>query len=119
MLNLEKKIAHHQNILSHYVEKLAQERNQSLGSTGGYQAVTDIKHNQFQLIHISWFERQYSFKVLLHFCINPETGNIWVQQNSTEIDLDTDFRDMGIPKSHLVLGFRPADMREFSDFAVA
>jgi hypothetical protein len=26
---------------------------------------------------------------------------------------------MGIPKTHLVLGFRPADMRELSDFAVA
>ncbi|MEY3240335.1 MAG: hypothetical protein RIR11_1773 [Bacteroidota bacterium] len=119
MADLEKKIQHHQDILSRYVEQLAQERNESLGSIGGYQAVTDTKHNQFQLIHISWFERQYSFKVLLHFSINAQTGNIWVQQNSTEIDLDTDFRDMGIPKTHLVLGFRPADMRELSDFAVA
>jgi XisI protein len=65
------------------------------------------------------FDRQYSFKVLLHFSIHPETGNIWVQYNSTEIDLGTDFSNMGIPKSHLVLGFRPADMRELSDFAVA
>jgi hypothetical protein len=119
MVSLEKKIQHHQNVLSHYVERLAKERNESLGSIGGYQAITDIKHNQFQLIHISWFERQHSFKVLLHFSIHPETGNIWVQYNSTEIDLDHDFSEMNIPKSHLVLGFRPSDMRELSDFAVA
>ena len=118
MVNIEKKIKHHQHVLTAYVEQLAKERNESLGSTGGYQAVTDIKHNQFQLIHISWFGRQHSFKVLLHFSIHPETGNIWVQQNNTEIPLDTDFSDMGIPKSHLVLGFRPADMRELSNYAV-
>jgi XisI protein len=118
MVNLEKKIKSHQKVLTNYVEQLAQERNESLGSTGGYQAVTDVKHNQFQLIHISWHERKFYFKVLLHFSIHPETGNIWVQQNNTEIPLDTDFNAMGIPKSNLVLGFRPADMRELSDFAV-
>ena len=118
MVNLEKKIKLHQKVLTNYVEQLAKERNESLGSIGGYQAVTDKKHNQFQLIHISWFERKFYFKVLLHFSIHPETGNIWVQQNNTEIPLETDFSNMGIPKSHLVLGFRPADMRELSDFAV-
>lgn len=118
MDNLEKKIKKHQKVLTNYVEKLAKERNESLGSTGGYQAITDLKHNQFQLIHISWFERQFHFKVLLHFSIHPETGNIWVQQNNTEIPLDVDFGNMGIAKSRLVLGFRPADMRELSGFAV-
>ena len=118
MDNLEKKIKHHQKILSNYVEQLAKERNESLGSTGGYQAITDLKHNHFQLIHISWHDRQFYFKVLLHFSIHSKTGNIWVQQNNTEIPLDVDFSKMGIPKSHLVLGFRPADMRELSDYAV-
>ena len=118
MDNLEKKIKKHQKVLTNYVEQLAKERNESLGSTGGYQAITDTKHNQFQLIHISWYERQFYFKVLLHFSIHPETSNIWVQQNNTEIPLDIDFGNMGIPKSRLVLGFRPADMRELSGFAV-
>jgi XisI protein len=118
MVSLEKKIKLHQKTLANYVEQLAKERNESLGSTGGYQAVTDLKHNQFQLIHISWHERQFYFKVLLHFSIHPETGNIWVQQNNTEIPLDVDFSNLGIPKSHLVIGFRPADMRELSEYAV-
>jgi XisI protein len=118
MVNIAKKIKKHQQVLTTYVEQLAKERNESLGSIGGYQAITDLTHNQFQLIHIAWYDRQYSFKVLLHFSIHPETGNIWVQQNNTEIPLDADFSERGIPKSNLVLGFRPADMRELSNYAV-
>lgn len=59
------------------------------------------------------------YAVLLHLDINAETGNIWVQQNNTEILIDIDLAEKGVPKNHFVLGFRPASMRSFSDYAMA
>jgi hypothetical protein len=55
----------------------------------------------------------------MHFDIHAETGNIWIQQNNTEIQVDLELERLAeIPKKHLVLGFRPKYMREVSDFAV-
>jgi len=112
------KIKNYQGILTTYVENLAKEYNESLGSLGGYQAITDLITNQFQLIQIGWLKEKFHFYVLLHFSIHPETGNIWVQQNNTEIELDAELEALGVPKSHLVLGFRPADLRALSEYAV-
>ncbi len=119
MENVAEKIKKYQQILSNYIDALAEERNNSLGSLGGYQAITDTIHNQFQLVRMGWHGGQFYFRVLIHFSINAETGNIWVQQNNTEIPLDNDLADFGISKKQLVLGFRSADMRALSDYAVA
>ncbi len=112
------KIKKHQLLLQQYVENLANERNNSLGSNGGYQAITDTVHNHFQLMRISWQGGQFFYNILLHFHINPDTGNIWVQQNNTDLPLDEAFEAMGIPKNNLVLGFRPQEIRAYSDYAV-
>jgi len=118
MENVANKIKNHQKVLTNYIEQLAKERNESLGSNGGYQAITDLIHNHFQLVRMGWHGGQFYFRVLLHFNIHPETGNIWVQQNNTEIPLDLELGALGVPKSHLVLGFRPTDMRALSEYAV-
>jgi XisI protein len=119
MERLNLKIKKHQSDLTEYVEKLAKERNESIGSSGGYQAITDTIHNQFQLVRMGWHDGQFYFRVLLHFSIHPETGNIWVQHNTTEIDLEKDFAAYNITKKQIVLGFRSTDLRVLSDYAVA
>jgi hypothetical protein len=118
MEKVSSKIKKYQKILATYVESLAEERNLSLGSSKGYQPVTDFIHNQFQLIQVNWIGSKYAYKVLLHLSIHPETGNIWVLQNNTELDLDQYFQNMNIPKSSIVLGFRPLEMRALSNYAV-
>ena len=52
--------------------------------------------------------------------INAETGNIWIQQNNTEIEISAALEKLAsIPKTHLVLGFYPEYVRPHSEFAVA
>ena len=119
MENIMRKIQKHQRALTEYLERIANERNESLGSIKGYQAITDTLHNHFQLVQITWYKEQFIFQVLMHFQIHPETGNIWVQQNNTENIIDEELAEWDIPKSNLVLGFRPADMRALSPFALA
>ncbi len=119
MDSLKAKINKNKKILAAYIRELAEEKNNALGNDLTYQAIIDLTSNHFQLVRIGWHENKYIYNILIHLDINPDTGNIWVQQNNTEILLDDELRHKGIPKNNFVLGFRPAAMRSFSDFAVA
>ncbi len=116
---LKNKIDTYQKVLATYIQDLANDYNNALGNDLTYQAIIDLTNNHFQLVRIGWHQDRFLYSVLIHLDINPETGNIWVQQNNTEILLDEDLEKKGIPKNHFVLGFRPAYMRPFSDYAVA
>ena len=119
MYTIKNQIKKYQKVLATYVQDLAHDYNNSLGNDMTYQAIIDKEGNHFQLVRIGWHQNRFLYAVLIHFDINPETGNIWVQQNNTEILLDEDLEKKGIPKNHFVLGFRPANMRVYSDYAVA
>lgn len=83
------------------------------------QAIIDMESNHFQFIKMGWYKHKFIFSVLMHFDIHAETGNIWIQQNNTEIQVDLELERLAeITKRHLILGFRPKYMREASDFAV-
>ncbi len=120
MDNINLKIEKYQSVLSDYLNQLATEYNNSLGSDKNYHAIVDLKNNHFQFIHMGWNKERFIFLVLIHLTIHPETGNIWIQQNNTEIELDIELEQFAnVPKEHLVLGFRPEYMRELSEYAVA
>jgi len=57
---------------------------------------------------------------MIHLSINTTTGNIWIHQNNTEIEIDLELEKLAaIPKTHFVLGFYPEYIRKHSDYAVA
>lgn len=119
MDNVKTKIEKHQAVLTQYIQNLAATRNAALGNTMNYQAVVDTSHHHYQLLKMGWHQQRFIFQVLIHLDIHPDTGNIWIQQNNTEIVIDKELREFDIPKKHFVLGFRPIEMRKVSDFAVA
>ncbi len=119
MDKLRLKIKKNQKALSLYIQELKNHYNQALGNTLIYQGIIDTKNNHFQLVKMGWIEEQFIFTVLIHFDINSETGNIWIQQNNTEILLENDLKKFNVSKKNLVLGFRPKYMRVHSEFAVA
>ena len=119
MDTIQLKIEKYQKILVQYIEKLAKEKNDGLGNNLMYQAIVDTKGYHFQLVKLGWYEKTYIHDVLIHLDINSETGNIWVQKNDTEIPLDVELAEYGIPKKHFVLGFRPPYMHGLAGFAIA
>lgn len=119
MDRIEPKKRKYKKKLAEYVKALAMEYNNALGAELTYVPVVDLESDHFQLVKMGWHDHQFIFVVLIHFDINPETGNIWIQQNNTERLIDEELAKFDIPKKHLVLGFRPAYMREHSDYAVA
>ncbi len=46
-------------------------------------------------------------------------GKIWIQRDGTEEGIAADLERAGIPKEHIVLGFRPPELRPYTGYAVA
>ncbi|WP_407899343.1 element excision factor XisI family protein [Scytonema sp. NUACC26] len=43
---------------------------------------------------------------------------MWIQQNTTEVDIALELIEMGVPKHDIVIGFNSHKMRWLTDFAV-
>jgi hypothetical protein len=46
-------------------------------------------------------------------------GKLWIQTDNTEHGIAPELVRAGIPKSDVVLAFRPAEVRQHTDYAVA
>src|SRR5262245_32314791 len=46
-------------------------------------------------------------------------GKIWIQRDGTAEGVAQDLRRAGVPKEDIVFGFRPPELREDADYAVA
>ena len=117
-MDLNEKIVIYQKKLTDYLESLATEYNNSLGTQLEYQAIADTVRGHFQLLKLGWHERRYYHIVLLHFDVKP-TGKVWIQLNDTEILIADELVKCGIPASDIVLGFKPEYMRPHTGYAAA
>ena len=118
MDRLKSKITRYQIILSQLVEQLADDRNSVSGAILEYQSITDKIHNHFQLTKVGWHNRKYHFQVLLHLDLR-EDGQVWIQQNNTELLLDEILIEKVVERSDIILGFRPDWMRELMQVEAA
>ncbi|MBC8231905.1 XisI protein [bacterium] len=58
----------------------------------------------------------------VHGClahIDIINGKLWIQRDGTECGMANELIDAGVPKNHIVLGFRSAEIRKHTEFAVA
>lgn len=46
-------------------------------------------------------------------------GKIWIQRDGTEYGIANELVNAGVPRDQIVLGFRSAEMRQHTEFAVA
>jgi len=46
-------------------------------------------------------------------------GKIWVQYDDSEEGIATDLPAAGVPRQDIVLGFRPPELRQYTEFAVS
>jgi hypothetical protein len=67
------------------------------------------------LINADWDGDQRIYCPIFHFDIKDD--KIWIQENTTDVEIDKDLEDMGISKKEIVAGFHHPSMREYSDYA--
>ncbi|NJL61076.1 MAG: XisI protein [Methylacidiphilales bacterium] len=78
--------------------------------------IFDVERDRYQIISVGWNQQKRIYGCMMHFDIKDE--KIWIQQNTTEVDLANELVEMGVPKSDIVIGFHTPKMRQLTDFGV-
>ncbi|HLB48478.1 MAG TPA: XisI protein [Anaerolineales bacterium] len=81
------------------------------------EAVFDRKHDRYLLVNVGWDGGKRVHGSLVH--IDIITGKVWIQRDGTEHGIAKELVKAGIPKDHIVLGFRPAAIRQYTEYATA
>ncbi|MGB3693634.1 MAG: XisI protein [Spirulinaceae cyanobacterium] len=80
------------------------------------QIAFDTEHNHYQVVKIGWEDKKRVYYCPMHLDIKD--GKVWIQQNTTEVDLGKELVDLGVPKKDIVIGFHTPYIRQFTEFAV-
>lgn len=75
------------------------------------------RRHRYQIMSVGWHGHRRVHSCVLHLDII--NGKIWVQHNTTEIQIAQELVAMGIPKEDIILGFQAPNMRQYTNFGVA
>jgi len=81
------------------------------------EAVFDRDKDRYLLVNVGWDQGKRIHGSLVH--IDIINGKFWIQRDGTEEGIAVALTRAGVPKDHIVLAFRPPEIREHTDFAVA
>jgi hypothetical protein len=97
------KLEHYRSCIQTLLEKHSQykSREENVESEIFFDTVRD----HYQLMRVGWKGLKRVYYTVLHFDIKD--GKIWLQQNTTDIDVGQELLEMGIPKQDIVLGLHP------------
>lgn len=77
----------------------------------------DPATDHYQLMRIGWLGSRRIHGVVFH--IDIIDGKVWVQHDGTSVGIADELVAAGIPREAIVLGYKPADIRKYTGFAVA
>lgn len=81
------------------------------------EALFDREHDRYALITLGWNAGKRVHFLLVH--IDIVGGKVWIEKDNTEDGVAAELVQAGIPKSQIVLGFRPPEVRKHTEYAVA
>ncbi len=79
-------------------------------------AVFDCDNDHYLIMSLGWDGRRLH-SCLLHLDII--NGKVWIQRDGTEDGIAGELEQAGIPKDHIVLGFKRPEIRKYTEYAVA
>jgi len=88
-----------------------------LGKTIESETIFDEKCDRYLLLHLGWDGQKRIYSVLLHLEIRNE--KIWIQENNTDILVAEILLEEGVKREDIILGLKPAFVREYTGFGVA
>lgn len=80
------------------------------------EAVFDRSRDRYMLVNVGWDNARRVHGSLVH--IDIIDGKVWIQRDGTEDGIAMELVAAGIPKEHIVLGFRTPAVRKYTEFAV-
>lgn len=100
-----------QQVFNSYIEFLGETNDIQ------FETVVDRENNRYLLIEVGWQDGRRIYGTLLH--IDIINNKLWIQQDGTEEGVANELVALGIPKSQIVLGFKPLDRRKITEFAIS
>ncbi len=79
--------------------------------------IIDSEQDHYELVHAGWDGSNRIHGSVIH--IDIIDGKIWVEHDGTSTGVVEDLEQAGIPKEHIVLGFKSPEVRKYTGYAVA
>jgi len=98
-------------ILQEYAEFLDNDRQVQV------ELVLDEKRDRYLLVETGWQNGYRIYGTLLHIDLIDQ--KLWIQHDGTEDGIADELVAAGIPKTNIVLAFKPPEVRQYTEFAVA
>ncbi|KOR37697.1 MULTISPECIES: XisI protein [Planktothricoides] len=84
-------------------------------------AIVDRDRNHFLLFDVGW-QQEDGKRRRVHGCITHVQiidGKIWIQRDGIEDGITEELLEAGIPKSDIVLGFQPPEVRPYTGYGIS
>jgi len=81
------------------------------------EVVSDRHGDHYLLLAVGWDGVQRVHGSVVH--IDIINGKVWIQRDGTEHGIAEELVAAGISRDHIVLAFHPADLRQYTGYAVA
>lgn len=80
------------------------------------EAVIDSERDHYEVLHIGWDGVRRVHGSVVH--IDIINNKVWIQYDGTSQPVAEALLEAGILREDIVLGFHPAELRQYTDFAV-
>ena len=77
--------------------------------------VADVERDHYEVLHHGWDRGKRVHGSMIHLDIIE--GKIWIQHDATDRPVADALLEAGVPREDIVLGFHPANLRQFTEFA--
>ena len=80
------------------------------------EAIVDRAKDHYEVMHVGWDGSRRIHGSVVHIDIIDD--KVWIQYDGTSRPVADELVAEGIPREDIVLGFHPAEVRQYTDFAV-
>ena len=104
------------NYYRHCVQTILEKHSQSENQEGGIEdeVLFDLVRDHYQLMQVGWQGLNRIYYIIMHFDIKD--NKIWIQQNTTDVDLGQELIEMGIKREDIILGLHPPYKRPYTGY---
>ena len=81
------------------------------------EVLMDTERNHYKVMDVGFAGLNRVYGSVIHLDII--NGKIWIQYDGTNRPVATALLTAGVPREDIVLGFHPASLRQYTDFAAA
>ncbi|NEO02343.1 MAG: XisI protein [Moorea sp. SIO3I7] len=78
--------------------------------------VFDTKQDHYQVMNVGWDGHRRVYGCVLHLDIKK--GQIWIEQNMTEMRVALELVERGVAKEDIVLGFQAPEIHQYTGYGV-